>query len=58
MAEPILVAEYLTDWRATAPPIRIVAADDYLSDPVYARTGFHVINFCRSYRYQSTGYYC
>ncbi|MDT0617055.1 RimK family protein [Salinisphaera sp. P385] len=58
MAEAILVVESPRDWRAAESPARVVAADDYLTDPAYATGAFHVINLCRSVRYQSTGYYC
>ncbi|MES1942543.1 glutathione synthase/ribosomal protein S6 modification protein [Salinisphaera sp. PC39] len=58
MAEPILVVESAGDWPAQEPAVRRVLADDYLADPAFAARGYHVINFCRSYRYQSLGYYC
>ena len=58
MAEPILVVESLRDWKAQAPAVRLVLADDYLGDPAFAEAELHVINLCRSTRYQSLGYYC
>lgn len=58
MAEPVIVVESLRDWRAASPAARLVLADDYLADPAYADAGLHVINLCRSTRYQSLGYYC
>lgn len=58
MAEPILVVESAGDWPAAEPAIRRVLVDDYLADPAFGGRGYHVINFCRSYRYQSLGYYC
>jgi len=36
----------------------LISARSYLTDPVYASMkGARVFNLCRSYRYQSTGYY-
>jgi len=58
MAEPILVVEALADWGGSESPARLVDADDYLTDPLYAKGDYHVINLCRGYRYQSVGYYC
>ena len=58
MAEPIVVVESLRDWKAPAPSVRLVLADDYLADPAFAESELHVINLCRSTRYQSLGYYC
>jgi len=58
MAEPIVVVESLRDWKAPLPAMRLVLADDYLSEPAFAEAELHVINLCRSTRYQSLGYYC
>ncbi|MAA74003.1 MAG: RimK family alpha-L-glutamate ligase [Salinisphaeraceae bacterium] len=58
MAEPIVVLESRLDWPAGEPPVPLVNADDYLTDQRYAERGYYVINLCRSYRYQSLGYYC
>ncbi|HVW66001.1 MAG TPA: RimK family protein [Nitrosospira sp.] len=47
-----------------APDIKVLAAHDYLADPVRAAGDFHVpgfrikvLNLCASYRYLSPGYY-
>ncbi len=46
------------DWQLDIPGIEIVAASDYLLGTEYADLkGAKVFNLCRSYRYQSTGYY-
>ena len=58
MAEPIVVVESRRDWKGAAPAVRLVIADEYLSDPAFAEAELHVINLCRSMRYQSLGYYC
>lgn len=46
------------DWPLTLPGVGVVAAGDYLTDPVWTKDrGLRVFNLCRSYRYQSEGYY-
>ena len=59
MSAHIVVVERLKDWQPDFPPVRVVSARDYLSQPEYLRArDLRVINLCRSYRYLSTGYYC
>lgn len=58
MAEPIIVVQSAADLGGQPLPVRLVDADDYLVDPAYAKGDYYVINLCRSYRYQSVGYYC
>lgn len=58
MAEPLLVVESAQDALEAPPNLRSADADDYLSNPEFGKRGrFHLINLCRSYRYQSVGYY-
>jgi glutathione synthase/RimK-type ligase-like ATP-grasp enzyme len=46
------------EWSIRGPGVEVVAARDYLSDPRFAELrGVRVFNLCRSYRYQSNGYY-
>jgi hypothetical protein len=46
------------DWPFEIPNIEVVAARDYLNNPSWAeRKRVRVFNLCRSYRYQTTGYY-
>ncbi len=46
------------EWPLTVPGVQVISARSYLSDPYYADlNGAKVFNFCRSYRYQSSGYY-
>jgi glutathione synthase/RimK-type ligase-like ATP-grasp enzyme len=54
----ILVVENPPNWPLNIPDVEIVAARSYLTNPHYSslrRT--RVVNLCRSYRYQSLGYY-
>lgn len=46
------------DWPLAIPGVRVVHARAYLTDPAYgAERGAKVFNLCKSYRYQSLGYY-
>ncbi len=59
MARQIAVVESLSDLKDLKLEIDIVHADDYLTGKEYFKQrNLHVINLCRSYRYQSVGYYC
>jgi glutathione synthase/RimK-type ligase-like ATP-grasp enzyme len=54
----ILVVENPANWPLNIPDVEVVAARSYLTDRHYSslrRT--RVVNLCRSYRYQSLGYY-
>jgi len=46
------------DWPLKIPNVQIVSARAYLTDPMYSKLrNVKVINLCRSYSYQSSGYY-
>ncbi len=46
------------DWPLAIPEVRVVAARAYLIDPAYGQErSVQVYNLCKSYRYQSLGYY-
>ncbi len=54
----LIVVNNLKYWPITIPNVEIVPARKYLTDPAYLeRRGVKVFNLCRSYRYQTTGYY-
>jgi glutathione synthase/RimK-type ligase-like ATP-grasp enzyme len=54
----LVVVSDTTDWPLDIPGVQVVSARDYLTDPRYAEEPrVKVINMCRSYRYQSNGYY-
>lgn len=56
--QTLIVVNDPKDWPLEIAGIELVAARSYLTDPLYARpTRTTVFNLCRSYRYQSTGYY-
>lgn len=46
------------DWPIKIPNVEIVSAKDYLTETRFAKMNrAHIYNLCRSYSYQSTGYY-
>jgi glutathione synthase/RimK-type ligase-like ATP-grasp enzyme len=53
----LVVVERPENWPFDVPGVDVVAARDYLTAERYAGAGFRVLNLCRSYRYQSLGYY-
>ena len=58
MTRLVIVVEKASDWGSYYPSDNVVAAQDYLKQPLGdddERT--HVINLCRSYKYLGTGYY-
>lgn len=56
--EHLIVVNNPADWDLDIEGVRVVAARKYLTDPSFSDISkVKVYNFCRSYRYQSTGYY-
>ncbi len=55
----LIVASDVKDWPFEIPGVDVVDAWTYLTSPEFASGGrsSRVVNLCRSYRYQSTGYY-
>jgi glutathione synthase/RimK-type ligase-like ATP-grasp enzyme len=53
----LLVVERSEDWPLEIPGVSVVPARDYLADPLYSSGRHKVFNLCKSYRYQSLGYY-
>ncbi len=59
MARPILLTvDDPKNWPLDIPGVTLVPGRSYLTDPHYTELkGAEVYNLCRSYRYQSIGYY-
>lgn len=58
MRNTIVVVENPANWGLEIPDVPLVAARDYLTDKKLSQTrSLLVFNLCRSYRYQSVGYY-
>ncbi|MFP4356166.1 MAG: RimK family protein [Phycisphaerae bacterium] len=54
----LLVVSNPRDWPLQLRGVQIVSAKQYLTDPTFSRAGkVRVVNLCRSYSYQSMGYY-
>ncbi len=54
----IVVISREGDWPLTIPGLEVVLARDYLTDAAWTKErGVRAFNLCRSYRYQSEGYY-
>ena len=54
----LIVVNDPEDWTLSIPGLELVDARTYLIDPRYAKMRrVRVFNLCRSYRYQSVGYY-
>lgn len=55
----LIVASDAKDWPFEIPGVEVVDAWAYLTSPEFSSGGRNcrVVNLCRSYRYQSTGYY-
>lgn len=54
----LIVVNNPKNWSLHVPGVPVVSARDYLTDPSYSTTrSLKVFNLCRSYRYQSMGYY-
>ncbi len=54
----LIVVNNPRDWPLDVPGVTVVPARAYLTDPAYGSDRFaRVFNLCKSYRYQSLGYY-
>ena len=54
----LIVANSRKDWPFQIPNVEVVDAWSYLTRPEFSEVrGVKLFNFCRSYRYQTTGYY-
>lgn len=54
----LIVTNRPDDWPASIPGVEVVDDTTYLTDSKFSeRRGVKVFNLCRSYRYQTSGYY-
>jgi glutathione synthase/RimK-type ligase-like ATP-grasp enzyme len=54
----LIVVNNSSEWPFDIPGVEVVDARTYLTQPEYGESrGVKVFNLCRSYRYQSLGYY-
>lgn len=53
-----VVVNNLKDWPLEIPEVEVLEAKTYLMDPTYSKLRHaKIFNLCRSYRYQTIGYY-
>lgn len=54
----IIVVNNPKDWSIPIPGVRVVSSKSYLLDPFFAELkNARIFNLCRSYQYQTKGYY-
>jgi glutathione synthase/RimK-type ligase-like ATP-grasp enzyme len=54
----LIVVSNPRDWALDIPGVDVISGRAYLTEPAYSNLrGAKVFNLCRSYRYQSIGYY-
>ncbi len=54
----LIIVDAPEDWPSTGAGVTVVPARSYLAEPAYGEDrAAHVFNLCRSYAYQSLGYY-
>ncbi|MGA1869653.1 MAG: RimK-like ATPgrasp N-terminal domain-containing protein [bacterium] len=54
----LIVVNNLKYWNISIENVEIVSVKSYLLDPAYAEIrNARIFNLCKSYKYQSTGYY-
>lgn len=54
----ILVVDNPKKWTLNIPGVEVISAKDYLTDPEFSKIrNVKLFNLCKSYRYQSSGYY-
>lgn len=58
MKQTIAIVSRPGDWPLEIPGVEVVLARDYLTDGAWTKARrVHAFNLCRSYRYQTEGYY-
>ena len=54
----LIVVDQPKDWRLAIAGVQVISAREYLTSSEHSeRRGVRVFNLCRSYKYQSAGYY-
>src|SRR6188474_1009004 len=54
----LIVVEKPANWKFSVDDVAVVSPDDYITDSTYQSTrNLKVLNLCKSYQYQSEGYY-
>jgi len=53
----LIIVDNPKNWHIRVPGVKVESARRYLTDPEFTARHFRVFNLCRSYSYQSLGYY-
>ena len=53
----LVIAENPKKWTIHQEDVVVITPNEYFSDPLYQTSRYKVINLCRSYQYQTLGYY-
>src|SRR5271156_3169586 len=54
----LIIVEKPATWNLRIEDVEVISADDYISQEQYqAMKNLKVLNLCKSYQYQSEGYY-
>jgi glutathione synthase/RimK-type ligase-like ATP-grasp enzyme len=53
----LMVVDDVSEWNGVLKGVSIVSSADFLTKPLYVERSLKVFNLCRSYQYQSAGYY-
>jgi glutathione synthase/RimK-type ligase-like ATP-grasp enzyme len=54
----LIIVENPETWKFSVEDVEVISPDDYIADPAFqALKNLKVINLCKSYQYQSEGYY-
>jgi glutathione synthase/RimK-type ligase-like ATP-grasp enzyme len=53
----LVVVDRPENWPLEIPEVEVVRSLEYLTSERFAGSGMRVLNLCRSYRYQTLGYY-
>ena len=58
MAYKLIVTERQDEWKDLPDDVELISPSDYFSTDIYQKSRkYKVVNLCKSYQYQSVGYY-
>ena len=58
MSSRLIITDHPGEWTASISDVEIIAPQDYFSNEIFQKNRkYKVINLCKSYQYQSLGYY-
>lgn len=58
MAQKLIITDKPEEWISSIPDVEVVTPGSYFSETAYQKSKkYRVVNLCKSYQYQSLGYY-